>query len=171
MDREKLKFNKNKFEEVILYLISLYPEKEIEGKKKLAKLLYFADFNYFEAYDLPITGANYRALPMGPVPDQLEETLKEMRAEKIIQSSKEIGLPNKIEVFRLKQENISFKHLNKKEKNVLDKIFKDYGGLSGKKLEDLSHAEAPYNSVVEGEHMPYELAYYRGNNENELINI
>ena len=80
-----IKFDNNKFKEAILFLLSQSPNKTIEGKKKLAKLLYFADFNYFEAYEEPLTGATYRALPMGPVPDELEGAIKEMKEKQCIE--------------------------------------------------------------------------------------
>ena len=79
MNSKKIKFNGKKFKEAILFLLSQSPNQTIEGKKKLAKLLYFGDFNFFEIYEKPVTGATYRALPMGPVPDELEKTLKEMK--------------------------------------------------------------------------------------------
>ena len=50
MNQKDNKFNKQKFNEAVLYLISKSPNKTLEGKKKLAKLLYFVDFNFFEAY-------------------------------------------------------------------------------------------------------------------------
>ncbi len=35
----------------------------------------------------------------------------------------------------------------KKERNMLDRVVKKYGALTGKDLQDLSHAQAPYNAV------------------------
>ena len=39
--------DRNKYEQTILYLCSRLGG-EVKGKKKLAKLLYFADFDFFE---------------------------------------------------------------------------------------------------------------------------
>ena len=40
--------NKSKYENTILYLISHMSDHKIHGKKKLAKLLYYVDFDRFE---------------------------------------------------------------------------------------------------------------------------
>ena len=106
---------------------------------------------------------------MGPVPDQLREALKEMQGKTITRSLKDIGFSNKLEIFRIKTREYNFKHLTEKEKSVLKKVHDDYGKFSGKKLENLTHSEAPYNAVVQNEHMPYELSYYRGNTKEELM--
>lgn len=173
MDTQKVQFDEGKFKSAILFLLSLDDNKTIEGKKKLAKLLYFADFNYFEAYEEPITGAKYRALPMGPVPDELEKILKELEKDSIKIKNKKTGLPNDTVVFSLNitESEISSLNLSEKEKQVLRKVYKDYGGMSGKNLEIISHSEAPYNAVTQGEHMPYELSFYRDKTLEELIGV
>ena len=173
MDTKKIKFDDKKFKEAILFLLSLSPSQTIEGKKKLAKLLYFADFNFFEAYEKPVTGATYRALPRGPVPDGLEKAIKEMKGESITVAKKDIGLPNDVVVFSLKKgkQDPTFKNLSDEEKQVLRKVHNDYGGVSGGVLEKISHAEAPYNAVVQGEYIPYELALYRGKTKEDLLGV
>jgi uncharacterized phage-associated protein len=47
---------------------------------------------------------------------------------------------------------------------ILDRVIKKYGGLNGKELENLSHAEAPYIGTNLYEEMTYELAFYRDTN-------
>ncbi len=44
---------KDKYQEVILYLCQKLGG-EIRGKKKLAKLLYFVDFDFYEKKDNPL---------------------------------------------------------------------------------------------------------------------
>jgi uncharacterized phage-associated protein len=168
---EKIKFNKEKFKEAILFLISQYPDKSIEGKKKLAKLLYFSDFNSFEAYEKPVTGASYRALPMGPVPDELDEMIKEMKGKVVVVAKKDIGLPNDMMVFSIKdkKDELSFSLLSDEEKKVLRNVYNNYGNISGGILENISHSEAPYNAVAQGEYIPYELAFYRDKSQEELV--
>ena len=171
MNPKKIKFNDRKFKEAILFLLSQSPNKTIEGKKKLAKLLYFADFNHFEFYETPLTGATYRALPMGPVPDELDQTLKDLKGKFISVTEKNIGLPNDMVVFSLNvDKNIpSFNNLTDEDKKVLQKVYSDYGGLSGGVLEDVTHSEAPFNAVAQGEYIPYELSFYRDKTKDELV--
>jgi uncharacterized phage-associated protein len=163
-------FNKNKFKEVVLYLIANSENENIKGKKKLAKLLYFADFNFFEAYEKFLTGATYRKLRMGPFPIELDNILKEMNKREINMKKENVGLENDLMIFSLKidSNNIKF-NLTENEKKVLDKIISDYSRLSGKVLEDITHSEAPFNSVSSNEKIPYELSFYRGKNIEELV--
>ena len=171
MISSKVHFDNKKFRTVILYLIAHSPSQTIEGKKKLAKLLYFVDFNFFEAFEKPFTGATYRALPMGPVPQELDKALSELENKEIKIKKKPIGLANDLTVFSLNAElkDVSFDNLSKEEIQVLDKVIGDYGKLAGKVLEDLTHSEAPYNAVAPGEYMPYELSFYRGKTMKDLI--
>jgi len=172
MSNQKIKFNNKKFKEAILYLILNSPNSILKGKKKLAKLLYFADFNFFEAYEKSFTGATYRALPMGPVPDELEYILKKINGKEIKILKKKIGLENDLWIFVLnkKPDDLKFDSITKEEKLVLNKVCKDYSSLNGKTLETISHTEAPFNAVTQGEKIPYELSFYRGKNLAELTN-
>ena len=52
--------------------------------------------------------------------------------------------------------------------NMLDRITVKYGHLNGKQLEELSHAEAPYIGTELKKEIPYELAFYRGTDFNDL---
>ena len=57
-------------------------------QKKLAKLLYFADFDLYEKIQKSITGDVYCALPMGPVPSALEEITVDMAKRKCLALNK-----------------------------------------------------------------------------------
>jgi uncharacterized phage-associated protein len=46
------------------------------GKVKLFKLLYFLDFEHFKVTGRSVTGLNYDAWPMGPVPVSLHNELQ-----------------------------------------------------------------------------------------------
>jgi uncharacterized phage-associated protein len=44
---------------------------------------------------------------------------------------------------------------------MLNRVIRKYGALTGKDLQDLSHAQAPYNAVDLNEVIPYEFSFYR----------
>ena len=75
--------NKKKYQNAVLYLCRKLGG-EVRGKKKLAKLLYFADFDFYEKYQKSITGDIYSALPMGPFPSSLDEITTAMAENKEI---------------------------------------------------------------------------------------
>src|SRR5262245_21561989 len=54
------------------------------GVLKLVKMLYFADFEHYRRHLRPITGAEYVALPNGPVPNDYKQLLEELETEGVI---------------------------------------------------------------------------------------
>ena len=155
-----------KYKQVILYLCAKLG-KEVKGKKKLAKLLYFVDFDFFEKNQKYFTGDTYKALPMGPFPVSMEKITTEMVKEG---SLKIDSLPERdgyipTEVYTgIKDPSVS--NFTEEEKNMLDRVIERYGHLNGKQLEDLTHAEAPYIGTEPKKEIPYELAFYRGTDFN-----
>lgn len=157
------KSSEKKYQDVILYLARKLGG-EIRGKKKLAKLLYFVDFDFFEKFQKSITGDTYKALPMGPFPITMEKVLAGMAKEKkiVIKLEKERDGYNPTEIYMAKEKPEAI--FSKDEQNILDRVALKYGHLTGKQLEDLTHAEAPYIGTAPNQEIVYELAFYRGTN-------
>ena len=57
--------NLNKFAEMVVF----FTEKLQPWKTKLNKLLFYADFTMYQQAGFSISGVQYRAIPMGPVPN------------------------------------------------------------------------------------------------------
>lgn len=72
------KLQLEKFVQVLLYILERCAGKPNVGETVLNKLLYFADFNHYEIYEEQMTGATYRKLPYGPVPQELDTVLQRM---------------------------------------------------------------------------------------------
>ena len=163
-----MSLQRKKYHNAILYLCRKL-KGEVRGKKKLAKLLYFADFDLYEKSQKLITGDIYRAFPMGPVPSRLEEITTEMVKEKMlgIERVEEREGYNATEVYKcLIEPDLSV--FDNEEKKMLDRVTIKYGHLNGKQLEELSHAEAPYIGTALRKEIPYELAFYRGTDFSDL---
>ena len=160
---------KKKYEQVILYLCRKLGG-EIRGKKKLAKLLYYVDFDFFEKYQKSITGDVYKAYPKGPLPITLNEIVDEMCSKNVlkkdvIQEWGEEYAPT--EVYQcVADPNVAI--FEAKELGMLDRIAKRYGSLNGEQLAELSHAEAPYTATEPYQEIPYEFTYYRGTDFSDL---
>lgn len=163
-----MSLHKQKYQQIILYFCSKLGG-EIRGKKKLAKLLYFADFDFFEKHRTSITGDTYTSLPMGPFPFSLDEIVSDMKKKKTLEIKSVEDHKGYIatEVYHclVAPEETFF---SKDEKKMLDRIIKKYGDLNGKQLEDLSHAEAPYIGTELKKEIPYELSFYRGTDFSDL---
>lgn len=163
-----MSLNRKKYQNAILYLCSKL-KGEIRGKKKLAKLLYFVDFDLYEKNQKVITGEKYFAYPMGPFPETLEKITGEMVENKMLNVRQDEGVNgyNPTEVYKcLVDPDLSI--FDEEEKKMLDRIVLKYGNLTGKQLEELSHAEAPYIGTELKKEIPYELAFYRGTDFNDL---
>jgi uncharacterized phage-associated protein len=163
-----LKINEKKYENTILYLIQSLGGM-LKGKKKLAKLLYFADFDYYEKYEEPLIGDEYRAQPMGPLPVRMTAVLDKLEKGKKIKIGFEHlpGYEKETEIYTSgKKADLSI--FSAKEIAMLERVVKIYGELNGTQLQLLSHGEAPYIGTEPGKAIMYELATYRGTDFSDL---
>ena len=159
------KLDENKYKNVILYLSKNVGSGSVWGKKKMYKLLYYLDFDFFEKYERPITGDIYHKLQMGPAPSYFDVIANELQTEGKLEIGKgKTGMGFNDAVVYKALEDPEPNAFTKEEKEMLDRIIKLYGSKSGSQLETLTHKEAPYLAVDEGEEMPLELAHYRGTN-------
>lgn len=164
-----MRINKKKYEQVIIYLCSKL-DREIRGKKKLAKLLYFVDFDYFEKFQKSITGDIYKAYPKGPLPTALSEVSDAMSKKgtlkiETVQEWGEEYAPTEVFKCSIEPDTSVF---NKTEIKMLNRVAHLYGGLNGEQLAQLSHAEAPYTATELYKEIPYEFTYYRGTDFSDL---
>lgn len=149
-----------KYKAAILYLLNKMGK--IEGKKKAYKLLYFLEFDYYEAYEKPFIGETFRSLQMGPAPIYFDGIISQMQLEKTVVTKSVRKSPlheNDTVVFLPLAENeYAF---SAEEIKMLDRIVSKYGNLTGSDLEKISHEQAPYRAVKLMETIPYELSFYR----------
>lgn len=149
-----------KFKNVLLYILERCAGKANVGETVLYKLLYFADFNYYELYEEHLTGARYRKLPFGPVPQKLDTIVAQML--------------EKNELQRIKTEYHGFQQtryiplikpdltkLKASEKEIIDKVIAQYSDWSASSISSYSHKDMPWLASKEGEYIDYELAFYR----------
>lgn len=77
-------FIKEKFKDLLHYLIFRCGARNNVGKTVLYKLLYFSDFNFFELYEKSLTNESYRKLPRGPAPIHFDVAIDELIDEEKI---------------------------------------------------------------------------------------
>ncbi len=160
ISKPKEKPDYEKFRTVLLYLLEQCAGKPNVGETVLYKLLYFADFNHFEAHEKHLTGAAYRKLPYGPVPMHLDQIMEILVNEGKLQKIKTdyFGYP---QTRYLPLEKADLKLLDGAEKETLDQVIDQYSDWSAKALSDFSHLDMPWKATEEGEFIDYELAFYR----------
>jgi transcriptional regulator with XRE-family HTH domain len=154
------KLKVDKFKNVLLYILEKCAGKPNVGETVLYKLLYFSDFNYYELYEEHLTGAEYRKLPYGPVPQKLDNIINQMIEKGQLQRVKTDyhGYP---QTRYLPLEKADLTELRASEKEIIDKVIEQLSDWSAAAISNYSHKDMPWLASKEGEEINYELAFYR----------
>ena len=149
-----------KLQQVILYFLEHINNVHL-GRTKLMKLLYFVDFDHYEAHGASVTGAAYRKLPHGPYPDKVE---------KLIQKMEKAGLVREVKVDHKGYAQHRLITLNGKfdpgkfsgtELQALERVAADWADATAAQIEAATHREAPWAGTQAGKKIDYEMAEYR----------
>jgi len=152
--------NVNKFKNVLLYILACCAGKPNVGETVLNKLLYFCDFNYYEIYEEHLTGARYKKLPYGPVPQQLDSIINQMIANKQVQRIKTEyhGFTQTRYIPLVKSDLMQF---SAAEKTVIDDVIQQMGDWNANTISEYSHKDMPWLATKDGGNIGYNLAFYR----------
>ncbi|MCF6348946.1 MAG: DUF4065 domain-containing protein [Flavobacteriaceae bacterium] len=150
----------DKFKNVLLYILEKCAGKPNVGETVLYKLLYFSDFNYYELYEEHLTGAKYRKLPFGPVPQKLNIIINQMIEGGSLKRVKTEyhGYP---QTRYLPLEKPNLEELKASETETLDRVIQQMSNWSASAISNYSHKDLPWLASKEGEEISYELAFYR----------
>lgn len=154
------KFNVEKFKNVLLYILERCAGKPNVGETVLYKLLYFSDFNYYELYEDHLTGAKYRKLPYGPVPQKLDAIIHQMIENNQLQRLK-TEYHGFSQTRYLPLEKADLTKLKASEKEVIDRVIEQMSDWSSTAISNYSHKDMPWLASKEGEDINYELVFYR----------
>ncbi|AOF53671.1 MULTISPECIES: Panacea domain-containing protein [Rodentibacter] len=161
--------------EKLLQVITFFSQNvEKLGKIKLFKLLYFLDFEHYKQVGRSVTGLDYSAWKMGPVPVDLHEEIKQPEADFLAKIKIE-----QIPIRKGRQEMLKFNalsefdqtHFSKRELKILNTLAQQYKNAFADDMIEATHLERlPWHQIyeVEGkkkEIIPYELALPSQNRE------
>jgi uncharacterized phage-associated protein len=124
------------------------------------KLLYYVDFDHYERHGRPVTGANYRKLPHGPVPQQAKALIAQMERKGVVREVK-VRVKDYAQHRLITQARFDASKFSGDELLTLEKVAKEWEDATGTQIEAASHAEAPWAATKEGRVIDYELAHYR----------
>jgi uncharacterized phage-associated protein len=112
------------------------------GKIKLFKLLYLLDFEHFRQTGQSVTGLDYRAWELGPVPIRLmqewEDLKPDLAAAVSIQPEKIIDYVRETVIPRVEFDD---SHFTRRELRIMQELAEKYGEVYSHKLIDVTHAE------------------------------
>lgn len=129
------------------------------GVTKLNKCLYFAEFSAVRRLGHPITGAEYQRLPQGPAPRRLRPV-----RDRLIRDG-EARLEERIDSFGYRHHDLipvrepRTSLFSVEELGVVDEVIAELCSMNAAQVRDLSHRDAGWQLVDEGETIPYELAF------------
>ena len=146
------------------------------GKKKLYKLLFVLDFEHYALTGRSVTGLDYFAWKMGPVPTALHEAIDS--EDDLIQNAFRIEIKRKKQyttVFLHPKIDFDERYFSKRQLRLLKDIVQRFDMASGEDMVWFTHQEMmPWHKVweVEGrkqEKIPYEYALDSLDNETHAL--
>lgn len=156
------KFNKEKFKQVLLYVLERCGAKANVGETVLYKLLYFADFNYYELFEDYLTGAAYRKISYGPAPCDFKNVIEEMISEGQVKkfTAEYYGKPQK-KYIPLVNADINKWNWSAREKQVIDDVIERLSSMDAITISEYSHNDIPWEVTKDKEIMKYDTVFYR----------
>lgn len=152
--------NVTKFRNVLLYILEKCAGKANVGETVLYKLLYFSDFNNYEIYEESLTGALYKKLPFGPVPQKLTSIINEMiKIGELKRIKTKFHDYPQTRYLPLVKPDLT--QLKASEIEVIDHVINQLSDYYAAAISDYSHKDLPWLATKDGEVIDYELAFYR----------
>ena len=154
------KLDKEKFKQVLLYILEKCGAKPNVGETVLYKLLYFCDFDFYELYEKPLTGMKYRKINYGPAPCDFDELVEEMIKNDELKriSTEYYGNPQKKYIPLI---NADLKEIGVEGKEVIDKVINKLSDMDATRIAEYSHQDIPCDTTPDKEVIDYELVFYR----------
>jgi len=150
-----------KLREAMLYFINMQDEIRFLGRTKLAKLLYFADFDFYSENHTSITGIPYVKKEHGPFPkdSMFYDALDVLEQEGAIEiRTITAGNFDREEYKAIREADLSC--FSAAEKEVLDRVGRLFKQHNAKQIKEFSHGTPAYVLTEDDEAIDYELSYY-----------
>jgi len=148
--------DENKYQGILLQAVLNGSGKDGKiPKTKLAKLIYLTDFGWYFQHLESITGAQYRKLAQGPVPNYYFSAIDDLFERGLIN----IEIKDTAQLISLTDagKQVQFKNLGKDELDFVRKVSKKWQGKRTSEIVAFTHQQLPYKICTEGEVIPYEL--------------
>ena len=156
------KFNKEKFKQVLLYILDKCGAKANVGETVIYKLLYFSDFNYYELFEDYLTGSPYKKISFGPAPCDFQEIVQEMidegRLKKV--TAEYYGKTQK-KYLPLVNADINAWNWSAREKEVIDNVIERLSTMDATTISDYSHGDIPWEVTSDSDIIDYDTVFYR----------
>lgn len=153
-----MSFSTTKFKELILYIAQKQQDDQTFGRVKLAKLLFFADFEAYGRLGEAISGASYQKLEQGPAARQYKPVSYEMYGDGDIRE--EVGDSfghTQMKLVPLREARVSV--FTDEELAIIDQIVEEHRGMSAAEISEKSHRLMGWRVARLHERIPYEAVF------------
>lgn len=154
------KKNLEKAKEVLLYILGKTAGRPNIGMTALYKLLYFADFDYYEKYEEQMMGLTYFKNTYGPAPREFIAVMEDLKKTGEAEEVKSTYFTYEQRKF-LPRREANLQLLTAREVAMVDSVIDRYAGLSASQLSTLSHEDTPWAVAEMGKNIQYEHVFYR----------
>jgi hypothetical protein len=149
-----MKYDDRKMQELILYIADRQKGDGGYGRVKMAKLLFYSDFEAFARLGAPVTGATYIKRPQGPLAKEfLPAQSRLLAAQDLREDAVEVGPYTQYRLVALRDSNLEV--FSPEEIAVVDEVIHTHEGWSGKEISDKSHEELVWDVPAMDSHIPY----------------
>jgi len=148
--------DEEKYKDILLQAVRFGADSDGKiTKTKLAKLIYLADFGWYYKNLESLSGAQYRRLPQGPVPNYYFSAIDELFDNGLLDIKvKDSGFLISLTAAGKQTEA---KNLKKEEADFVKKVSQKWNGKRTNEIVAFTHEQLPYKICSDGEIIPYEL--------------
>lgn len=154
------KLNREKFRDVLLYVLERCGARRNVGETVIYKLLYFIDFNFYELYEQHLTGEAYRKISFGPAPCHFGEIVEKM-VEKGELKKITAEYHGKRQKKYIPQVKPDLSRLDGRELEVINSAIDKLSSMNASSIEDYSHEDIPCQVTDDKDIIDYESVFYR----------
>jgi hypothetical protein len=149
--------DRDRLDELILYIARRSEGDAPFSTTKLWKLLFFTDFEFFQAQCRSVTGQTYHKRPYGPVPDGADDALADLQARQhLVLAQRTFGGKPQEKPLALREPRLEL--FTGPEIAHVDEIISRFWGATATAMSNLSHEFTGWQIVGMGKAIPYELA-------------
>ena len=156
-DVENSELDQDKFEKILLYILSSCWAKPNVWKTLIYKLLYFVDFWYYKNFWKSLTWLKYIKFPRWPVPYDFDVLINFMK-EKALLTPIVTQYYWKLQYKLIPNKTVEDDELSETEREHIDNIIDKYSNCSASEISEISHNEMAWKITNDMCEIKYEFA-------------
>lgn len=152
-------YNADKFATLMLYVAHRCRDADLFGAVKLAKILYYCDFEAIRRFRRPITGATYVKQSEGPLAKEFYDTRRELvdqQRARVVRTP--VGDYHEDRLIPVSEEVTLGDAFNSEAKALINETIARFRDMSGTELTQHSHGEFGWIHANENATIPYSTA-------------